>query len=73
MESNKYPRQPEYTGNKMFSVSHHSHGTVDVYAKTRAGAIVTAAAVWGERWQSYKFYAWCDVTEHKKGKTAKEK
>lgn len=63
--ADKYPRQLDYTGSKLYSVRHPSHGETKVRARNYAGAIVTAAAVWGERWQRYAFYAFCEVVEHK--------
>lgn len=58
-----YPRQDDYTGHRVFSVSHPDHGGITVKARDEAGAIVTAARVWGVKWQAYAFYAYCVVNE----------
>lgn len=70
-KTEKLPSLPEYTGTKVYSVAHHAHGAVKVRARSYAEAVITAAMVWGQRWQDYAFYAFCDVTEHKKPKKAK--
>lgn len=62
----KYPRQAEYTGHKVYDVFHPDHGGCTVIARNSYGAIVTAASVWGERWQRYGFYAYCETAEQKR-------
>lgn len=55
------PRFPDYTGSKLFRVKHPDHGEIEVVAPSVPAAIVTAASVWGRRWQKYEFYADCSV------------
>lgn len=45
----------------LFEVKHPDYGTIKVQAVEEVGAIVAAAGAWGVRWQSYGFYAFCDV------------
>ena len=66
MKAPPVPRQADYTGHTLWNVTHPNHGSVDVKARDMPGAIVTAASVWGERWQRYGFYAFCDVTRIKR-------
>lgn len=61
----KMPRQQDYTGHSCWTVTHPTFGAVDVLARDKAGAIVTAATVWGQRWQKYEFYAFCEVIRRK--------
>ena len=52
----------KYEGAKRFDVTHPAHyGSVTVAAPDKEAAIVAAANFWGERWQDYNFYAWCEV------------
>ena len=44
-----------------WEVKHPDFGSVRVDARSEAEAIVAAAAAWGTRWQSLRFYAWCEV------------
>lgn len=60
-----YPRQDDYTGHRVFSVSHPDYGCITVRARDKIGAIVTASRVLGVRWQMYTFYAYCVVNEVK--------
>lgn len=60
-----YPRQDDYTGHRVFSVSHPDYGDITVMARDKIGAIVTASQVWGLRWKMYTFYAYCVVNEVK--------
>ena len=66
MKIGPIPKQADYTGHVVWTVTHPNHGSVDVKARDKAGAIVTAAAVWGERWQKYSFYAYCEVVRRAK-------
>lgn len=61
-----YPRQDGYTGHRVFSVSHSDYGDITIRAREKNGAIVTAARVWGVKWQAYAFYAYCVVNEVKR-------
>lgn len=60
-----YPRQDDYAGHRVFSVSHPDYGGITVRARDKTGDIVTASRVWGVRWQMYTFYAYCVVNEVK--------
>ena len=64
-QKTNYPRQDDYTGHRVFSVSHPDYGCITVTAIDKIGAITTASRVWGVRWQMYTFYAYCDVNEVK--------
>lgn len=55
-------RQEGYTGNTVWTVWHRGYGEVEVIARDRQGAIITAAGVWRARWQNYEFYAFCEAT-----------
>lgn len=51
-----------YEGVKRFIVKHPGHfGELRVAAPDEASAIAAAGDRWGERWQDYSFYAYCDV------------
>lgn len=64
------PRQDGYTGNTVWTVWHPGYGEIEVVARDRQGAIVTAAGAWCEKWQRYKFYAYCEVGRRgKRGKS----
>lgn len=53
---------PDYQGKKRWSVRHPQHRKpVTVTAPTAAAAMVTAANLWGDRWQSVEFYAYAEV------------
>lgn len=64
-QQTNYPRQDDYTGHRVFSVSHPDYGCITVTARDKIGAVVTASRVWGVRWQMYTFYAYCVVNEAK--------
>ena len=52
----------DYTGRKVFHVSHPSHKkTLRVSAPDEASAIVAAAQYWKTTWRDYEFYAYCNV------------
>ena len=57
----KLPRFPDYTGNKLYRVTHPDHGNIEVIAPSVPAAIATAAKEWERRWQEYAFYADCSV------------
>ena len=51
-----------YYGSKRYSVSHPDYETVlKVAAPSEVTAIVAAAKKWKVRWQTYEFYAYCEV------------
>ncbi len=61
-----YPRQDDYTGHRLLSVSHPDYGSITVKVRDKNGAIVTAARVWGVKWKEYSYYAYCVVNEVKR-------
>lgn len=72
LKPEKMPRQAEYTGHSVWMVTHPTFGAVDVLARDMAGAIITASTVWGQRWQKYEFYAYCDVVRRLKSKKMRD-
>lgn len=56
------PRFEGYTGRKLWLVKHPDYAAIEVLAPSMQAAIVTAAAVWGRRWQDYDFYAYCETS-----------
>lgn len=52
-----------YRGTRRYTVAHPSRKrALTVAAPDEASAIVAAADKWKVRWQSYEFYAYCDVS-----------
>ena len=60
-ERQKMARFEDYKGYKAWRVEHPNFGHADVLAPCEAAAIVTAAKKWGQRWQKYAFYPYCNV------------
>lgn len=55
-----------YDGRNKWTVRHPKHKkTLVVMAKDEACAIVAAAQYWGERWQAYSFYPYCEVMPYR--------
>lgn len=50
-----------YKGDKRWRVNAPSRAGITVAAPDEASAIAAAANYWGEVWQEYDFYAFCDV------------
>lgn len=51
-----------YTGRLAWTVSHPRHKKpLTVLAPKEEAALVAAAEYWGERWQSYSFYPYCEI------------
>lgn len=52
-----YAAAPDYTGEKLWTVTHPEFGQITVLAPTREAAIPAAARIWKTRWQAYAFYS----------------
>lgn len=52
----------DYGGKKRWYVKHPKYQQIIVAAPDDVSTMVAAAECWGERWQSYSFYPYCDVT-----------
>lgn len=54
---NSYPAFHGYRGTKFWEVSHPDRKEAQIVrAKDETSALIAAAEVWGERWQSVNFY-----------------
>lgn len=59
-----HTRFGDYRGGRRYTVSHPRHKDVCVAAAPDdCAAIMAAANYWGERFQSYDFYAYCSVSD----------
>ncbi len=56
-----------YRGRRRYTVAHPAHRkALVVAAPDEVTAIVAAAKKWKVRWQSYEFYAFCEVSIYNK-------
>ena len=56
-----------YRGHRRYIVTHPEHsGALVVAAPDEVAAIVAAAKKWQVRWQSFGFYAFCEVRREEK-------
>lgn len=57
----RYPRFPDYTGDKLWRVTHPQYGTLECAAPTSYAAMAAAAGEWKARWQAMDFYGQCQI------------
>ncbi len=57
----RYPRFPDYTGDKLWRVTHPQYGTLECLAPDRYAAMAVAAEIWETRWQAIEFYERCQI------------
>jgi hypothetical protein len=61
-----------YRGQRRYIVTHPEHsGALVVAAPDEVAAIVAAAKKWQARWQSFEFYAFCNVVIYNGRNTSK--